>query len=628
MDYEVGFTTFNEHCTACSANFAVGFRVEHFVGRCGFSEQRFSESLGSTSLRSFMSEDFKEFPIPFACVATDIATGEGVLLDHGFLPEAIRASMAIPSVFTPVKIDGRLLVDGGLARLVPAEDVRALGADIVIGVNVGRREYTGDELESLMNISDQTMTLMLAPSVEEQQRLCDILIVPDMANVDLSDFDKARMIIARGEQAARAILPRLQALADSLNALSPTTPRTALDPIELFHLADVSFDGLDNVSEKVVRSEFGVRIPDSVEPKDIENAIGRIYGTQLFERVNYRVDDINGDSRLVIQLKENTANTLGVGLRFDTRRDAALLVNTTFRNQLGGAGTLTLSAIIRDEYEFEARYLVHLGLMHALGLKARIDAQRVNLNLFEDGRLLGGFRTQYYFGELALGSIFSTRMALLGGVRAEYFDNKVAVGPPSLEDRTETYVPLFASLILDSFDRTVFPRAGVYAELMAEFADDRAGSDSTFTRVFFDWRAVIPVSRSVSILQDLYIGTAHGPDVPVTYNFFLGGVDERFTLLGKEQSFFGLERGERAGKHVQLVKLGVQWEVSRGKFVQAIWNVGNTFEEPELKFGQGRYIHGGGINLGMDTLLGPIEFAMMTSQTHNFLTYFSFGYRF
>lgn len=574
------------------------------------------------------SGDFKALPIPFACVATDIANGEGVLLDHGFLPEAIRASMAIPTVFTPVKIDGRLLVDGGVARLVPAEDARALGADIVIGVNVGRRVYTEEELESLVSISDQAMTLMLTPSVEAQQRLCDVLIVPDMANVNLSDFGEAGMIIARGEEAARAILPRLQALADSLNALSPSTPRVGRVPVELIQLTDVKIDGLQNVSEKIVRSELGVRVPNDFGPRDIENAIGRVYGTQLFERVNARIDDFEDGSRLVVSLKENTGNTLGIGLRYDTRRNASLLLDASFRNQLGGAGTLALTAIFREEYEFEARYSVHLGVMRALGLKARVDARRIYMDLFEDGRQLGGFRSQYYFGELAMGSIFSTRMSLGGGVRAEYFDDEVTVGSSDFEDRSEYYVPFFASITVDSFDRTVFPRSGVYVELTAEVADDNVGSDSTFSRIFFDWRAAIRVSNSVSVLQDLYVGTAYGSNVPFAYNFFLGGNDERLTLLGREQSFYGVERQERVGRHAQLIKLGVQWEVQRGKYVQAFWNAGNAFAEAQLKLGGGRYIHGGGVNLGVDTLVGPMEFAMMTSSKHNFLTYFSFGYKF
>ncbi len=584
--------------------------------------------LSSLSLPYQKSEDFKALRIPFACVATDIANGEGVLLDHGFLPEAIRASMAIPTVFTPVEIDGRLLVDGGLARLVPAEDARVLGADIVIGVNVGRRVYTRDELESLVNISDQAMTLMLTPSVEEQQRLCDVLIVPDMENVNLSDFGEAGMIIARGEEAARAILPRLQALADSLNALSPSAPPVERTPVESFHLIGVDVDGLQNVSEKIVRSELGIRVPNSFKPEDIEIAVGRVYGTQLFERVDSRVDDYGDGSRLVVKLKENTGNTLGVGLRFDTRRDASLLLDASFRNQLGGAGTLALTAIIRDEYEFEARYFAHLGFMRALGAKARVDARRINMNLLEDGQVQAGFRSHYYFGELALGSIFSTRMSVGGGARVEYFNNDVTVGSPDLDDRSEFYIPFFASIIVDSFDRTVFPRSGVYVELTAEVADAHVGSDSTFSRIFFDWRAAIRVSKSVSILQDLYVGTAYGSNVPLAYNFFLGGNDERFTLLGKEQSFLGVERQERVGRHAQLVKLGVQWEVLHGKYIQAFWNAGNTFEGAELEFGKGRYINGGGVNLGMDTLLGPIEFAMMTSSIHNFLTYFSFGYKF
>jgi NTE family protein len=587
-----------------------------------------SALISRLSLPYQRTQDFAEFPIPFSCVATDISTGEGVLLDDGFLSEAIRASMAIPTVFTPVRIDGRLLVDGGLARLIPAEDARAVGADIVIGVNVGRRVYTKDELESVINITDQAMTLMLTPAVEAQEKLCDILIEPDMTNVNLSDFSEAGMIIARGEEAARAILPRLKALADSLNALSPSMPRPPLDSPKTIHLSEISLSGLDKVSEKVVRSEVGLRVPNDFSLKDIENAVGRAYGTQLFDRVNYRLDDIDSGSRLVVRLDENTGNSLSVGLRYDTRRGASLILSTVFRNQFRGAGTLAVSAILRKEFEFDARYFVHLGLMHALGARARVDARKVYIDVFDEGARVAGLESRYYFGELEMGTIFSTRFAIEAGIRGEYFDNKVTVGSPDFGVGTETYVPFYGSIVLDSFDRTVFPRSGVRAEITTEIADEGIGSDSTFARVYLDWRAVIRVSRSVSILQDLYIGTAHGPNVPMTYNFFLGGVDERFTLLGEEHSFYGLKRQERVGRHAQMLTLGVQWEALRGKYIQLIWNAGNTFDEPELEFGEGRYIHGGGLNLGVDTLLGPIELALMTGSEHDFLTYFSIGYTF
>jgi NTE family protein len=574
------------------------------------------------------SGDFKNFPIPFACVATDIMTGEAVVLDKGFLSDAMRASMSIPTVFSPIRIDGRLLVDGGLARVLPAEDVRRLGADIVIGVDVGRREYTQEELNSFITISNQALNLVLGPSLEEQQRLCDILIQPDMEGVALSDFVSAGRIIKKGEEAARAMLPRLQALADSLNALSPPAPKPRAVPMDSIYLTDLSIEGLSGVPRNVIEKNIGVDCPRSVTVGELGQAVGRIRGTQLFERVSSRIEETENGARLVLELHEEKENALGIGLRYDTRRDASLLVNTTFRNVGLGGATIAVDAILREEFGIEAKFLFPLGLARSMGVKARADASRVFLGVFDDDTRVATYRASYYFGEMTMGGLFSTRVAVSGGVRGEYVDQVLDGGWAGFTNRQDALFPYFGMITFDTFDRTVYPRRGVYAQVLAEATDDKLGSDVSFSRFILDWRAIVPLSAKVSVIQNLYLGTTSGDEIPPAYHFFLGGVDEKITLLGKETSFYGLEHQERVGPHVQTFHLGVQWTALRENYVILVWNAGNTFDEWGSDLAENRYINGGGLTLGLDTLAGPVELTVMTSERHDFLTYFTAGYKF
>ncbi|HVH11145.1 MAG TPA: patatin-like phospholipase family protein, partial [Gemmatimonadales bacterium] len=124
--------------------------------------------------------DFRRLPVPFVAVATDLETGEAVVLDHGFLPDAIRASMAIPSVFTPVELDGRVLVDGGVVRNLPAEDVRALGADVVVCSDVTDPLAPRDSIESLLDVLAQSVAFRTWDSEARERRACDVLIAPDV----------------------------------------------------------------------------------------------------------------------------------------------------------------------------------------------------------------------------------------------------------------------------------------------------------------------------------------------------------------------------------------------------------------------------------------------------------------
>jgi NTE family protein len=586
------------------------------------------------SLPRQRSADFRDFPISFAAVAADIQTGGAVVLDKGFLAEAIRASMAIPTIFSPVRIGGRVLVDGGLARDLPAVDARDLGADIVIGVDVGKREYTANELNSFITISNQTMNLVFAQALEQQHSLCDILIEPDMEGVSLSDFRAARQIIRRGEEAALAILPELKALADSLNALAPpgSSRRKEPAPFDSVTLVDLEIDGLSTVPRRVVEREFSnLRNHGPVKVERIEDAIDRVRGSGYFEMVNTRFEDViegTPGERLIVSLREKPTNEMGIGLRYDTRRNASFLANAVFRHAGLGGATLTFDAVMRDEFEVGLRYLVPVGFMRAFGFRASVNSEKSYLNLYDSGERVAVYRGLYSFGDAAFGTLFSTRVALSAGLRGEYIDQKLEVGGGSFADLTNTLIPLYGLVHIDTFDRKVYPRSGLFVRLSAETADKKFGSDATFTRVYLDWRAMIPVAGKVSIIQNLYLGTSSGSDLPPAYYYFLGGVDEKVTLIGQPASFYGLEHQDRSGKHIQMVQLGAQLEAGKETFVILQWNAGNTFDEWNTKIAGSRYVNGFGLTLGFDSIVGPFELTLMTGDEHDFLAYFSAGYKF
>ena len=580
------------------------------------------------------SADFRDLPIPFVTVAADLMTGEAVVLEKGFLAEAMRASMAIPSVFSPVRIDGRLLVDGGLVRNLPAADARNLGADIVIGVDVGKREYTEEELTSFISVSNQTMNLILGEALVEQQKLCDILIQPDMKGVALSNYGDAERIIRRGEEAALAILPRLQALADSLNALPTTapTPRKETAPMETASIVDLDIDGLSEVPRSVVEREFwSLQRDEAVPVERVEGAIDKIRGSGLFEGVNSRFEGIEKDirgERLVLGLREKKGNELGVGIRYDTRRKASVLFDTVFRNVIFGGATLAFDAVLREEFDLGARYLVPLGLIRSFGFKARANAAKSYLNLYDGDERAAAYDAFYYFGEAAFGTLFSTRIAVSAGVRGEYVDQQIEGGRETFSTRRDKLFPVYGLVTVDTLDRKVYARRGFFVQASAETADEEWGSDATFSRVYFDGRAIVPVSRKMSLLGNLYLGTSSGDDLPPAYYYFIGGVDEKVTILGKPASFYGLEHQDRSGRHIQMIQLAAQWEAWKEIYVILSWNGGNAFDEWSWDVASNRYINGAGLTLGLDSIAGPLEVTAMTSEERDFLVYFAAGYKF
>src|SRR5688572_4972346 len=148
-------------------------------------------------------EDFDEFPIPYRAVAADIETGEPFVIDHGDLARAMRASMSIPGAFAPVEIDGHLLVDGGVADNMPVDLARSLGADVVIAVDVSSPMRTRDQLGNVFGIVGQLTSMLSRLNVEEQIPRADVLLVPELGELDGGDYTKAREFVAVGEAAAR-----------------------------------------------------------------------------------------------------------------------------------------------------------------------------------------------------------------------------------------------------------------------------------------------------------------------------------------------------------------------------------------------------------------------------------------
>ena len=233
--------------------------------------------------------DFTQFPIPFVCVATNIVTGEAVVLKSGSLAESIRASMAIPSAFTPIEIDGKLLVDGMIARNFPVQEAReVLGAEVVIGVDVGEELADEDGLDSFLSIMNQAVSFQMVKSTLEQRKLCNYLITPEVSEHGAGSFGNAEYFIAQGEAAAREMLPQLQALLQSIKHL-PDEPENgekiiyhAASPEDLILIAEVEIEGLQRLPRNFVMERLQIAAPAHISLAEVENGVDRVFGSQFF----------------------------------------------------------------------------------------------------------------------------------------------------------------------------------------------------------------------------------------------------------------------------------------------------------------------------------------------------------
>jgi NTE family protein len=245
--------------------------------------------------------DFNKLPIPFLCMASNIENGEEVLLNKGYLAQAILASGAFPTLFSPVEIDGKLLVDGGVTNNYPVEEIKKLGADIVIGVDVQtilHRKSLKDATRILVQISN----LSMIEKMREKIKMTDIYIKPDITNYGVISFDEGQEIIKRGEEAAFAVYDKIKPLGDSTMVKFDKYPKVKVDSL---NIKNIIINPLDNYTRSYVIGKLRFKQGAKVSYNDIKVGMDNITATQNFSSIGYTLEkNQNGDDLVMTPARE------------------------------------------------------------------------------------------------------------------------------------------------------------------------------------------------------------------------------------------------------------------------------------------------------------------------------------
>src|SRR5690554_3291678 len=291
-------------------------------------------------------EHFDELPIPFRAVAADISSGEAVVFSEGHLALAVRASMSIPALLTPVEVDGRLLVDGGISNNIPVDIARQMGVDRVVVVDIGSPLAATESLQTVFNILNQSVALLTRRNSEAQLATLqqqDILIQPELAGFGITDFARAQGMMDAGYRAADALQWRLVALSQPLQEqprLPSNQKKTKKKPV----ISAVRIQNTSKVGDEVVRYYIRQKVGEPLDIEQLQKDMGTLYGLEYFDRVEYRLQAEEGGNALVINATDKRSGTdylrLGLNLSDDLRGDSVFNIGASFRmnglNRLGG----------------------------------------------------------------------------------------------------------------------------------------------------------------------------------------------------------------------------------------------------------------------------------------------------
>ncbi len=327
--------------------------------------------------------NFSMLPIPFMCLGADILTGKKVELKTGYLPDAIRASMAVPSIFTPLKIDTAILIDGGILRNIAVSEVRNMGADIVIGSYTGFHPYREEELQSVSGILKQIGFLNSVIDYNQQKKLIDVLIEPELKGFSSTIFTNVDSIIQRGYRAALPHKEYFRKLADSLNRIGPQKPIKNILDKQYYSFDRIEVTGNEINSDQQIIGSLDIKPGEKIDKYIIIEKIELLYGKAWFEKVKFRIVPRNDSLILVIDCIENPKVMLFGGVHYDNSIRSGIVFRMTFKNLLTPRSLTDLDSYLGQFYRFKFSYLQFIDRNEKFGLSANFYADNTLLPIMK-----------------------------------------------------------------------------------------------------------------------------------------------------------------------------------------------------------------------------------------------------
>lgn len=576
------------------------------------------------------ADDFLSFNIPFACVATDLETGEAVRLDKGYLPHALRASMAYPSVFTPFRIDDKVYIDGDASRNLPVQDAFDLGATFVIGVDVGSGLEKADQLNSFVDIMNQVAGFQKQVIVSKEREKADILIEPSINGFSVLSFDAASAIIESGEEAARAVMPKLEALVHAANRTANPEARLAPVSADTLDIDTIRIDGIPQVYVRQLEADLGIVPPIRISYDDLERAISRAYYAAFFESISYRlVLSEDGDGHvLVIQAKSREDQRLRVGFRFQTQNKASLLFSALLSGRIGFGTTLRADVRFGETLQGVVNYTVPLRTRPRTALSIVGRGTREPLDLFFNNRRLASIKIRSADASAGLKSTLLDNGQGIIGLRGEFYEYGQDVGEGDFLNDNGVLWAGFARFQLETFNRSAFPSRGALFQLQYQGIPG-ALSPKPFGLFSMDWQVRRPLGLNWTFVSRLVLGNISGQDFPLHYRFYLGGTTQFRNLSDRQYALLGFAPQEKSGNSMHMLGFGLQHEIARSFFLRLDWNTVRVEEKWDWKVRRNRFNEGYGISAGLLTPLGPVELTFSGTKIEGpYTTNLNIGYVF
>lgn len=578
---------------------------------------------------------FDSLPIPFAGVAVDLVSGKAVVLNKGSLPLAMRASMSIPGVFSPVETDGMVLVDGGALNNLPTNVVREMGAEIIIGVDLSNGWKSADQVKSMFGMIDQLTNIMGSDNYLKNKEELDLYLHPNLQGYSAADFAFADIdvMMNRGEREARS---RWDEILELKKRIYPEGVEVVPQPRRQFYpspdsisIARILFEGTSPENDEWIRKRIRLNEYSAATIRDIDHAISLLYGTDLFAKVEYRMTG-DSPSDLLFILKEKPNNNLNIGFRFDSEDMASILLNTTISNLLGRGSSFSATTRLNQDPYLQLACQLGSHSKRKFGVSYLLKFN--DFRLYSDQKKLG---TPSFVSQSAEVSFSDTYHAMRYkvGIRYDLFSYDDIFYTPAYEPvevRAEGFFNYFAQLKFDNFDQKYYPTKGVYGSVQGELFTDNLltyNGNAPFAAATLHFATALPVTNRFCVLPSLHGRALIGDHIPPIYQNYMGGnVDGRY--LPQQMAFSGIRYLQVFDNALVLAKLALRYRIGSNHYVFA---TGGYARESDrfLSIPSGNDVWGTALRYSHSSIIGPIGLEVNYSNRDAKVgVYFNLGYDF
>jgi NTE family protein len=587
-------------------------------------------------------KDFNRLSVPFRCIATDISSGEAVVLDSGEIVNALRASMAIPSLFTAVPLGNKLLVDGGIVRNFPVLDVKDMGATIRIGSNVSGPLLPPDKVNNILQVLLQVAFFREEADTHEEVPLCTIYVPIPLDQYSMASFGETDAIMRAGLDKGRELYPVFKHLADSLNTKygPQPAPGNRLPPVQSVKISSFEVRGLKKTSVDYFVFTMDLETNRYYTAESISRLIRKLWGTRLYNSIEYSLQSqADGSCKIIFDVKENPFTFAKIGLHYNQFSGISAILDLTTRDFFTPNSRSLATVNIGENFRVRAEHLQYFSRESNFTFTAATQFDQFDITTYNQYKAAGIFDQTYFRLDGKFGYYSIRNFSLGAGTRFEWVRNNPSINPVAEFLGTNNFTTSYFYIRLNSLDRTIYPKRGLKIDAESDWVYrqhphlfSQAGSNdidsaigtAPYQRILFNLEGYLPMGKSNTWLARIQTGTDFNYGRSILNEFSIGGLSY---LYHNEVNFAGLREGSFYSPSVAAFQLGIRHRLFNNVYLTARANaLFSNFISTSAYYSTPDFLSGYSMTFSYNFALGPLEVsAMYCDQSRRVLGYVNIG---